>query len=622
MFLTNTTPQSASLVASIAKGLLDATKQTTTSSSPASFLDLSLIQVPESTLAYNKILEEAGVLGDLAQHSWPVYFIPLQDDLLSLNLPSGGFKDAYLDDIPMTVYQASNAIQDLQQRYGVIGRITGKGVQAQQLTDILLRKREEHQTTLSEIGNDATPKEQFDQQYTNVFTGTVIDQLIVIDRQVDPLTPLLTQLTYEGLIDEFYDVSESGQADLPTSVVTPPSQQQQQQQQQHQQHQQRQLNQHVHDPDHTQHAVTADSRKKVVLGGETDHLYSTIRDLNFSIVGQSLNKVARQLQSDYETRHEAKTVSQIKQFVGKLGGLQALHQSLRFHTALAEDLMSKLQDEEFNRWLEVQQNLAADTLDLTKIHAMLEDLIDRSSSLSMVLRLLAIESVVNGGIKEKDLQFFKKEILQTYGYQHLQTFSNLEKLGLIFARTPSRPNWFPTTRKQLNLISDQQEDLDPSDIAFTYSGYAPLSVRLVQCVIDKSSVLGPKYKKRAAVGPVTGAAAAASTGGWKGAEEILKYIPGPRVDELQHSESFIREDKLRKILVKNSGKRNAAGKNGGGAAIGNKHTVLVLFVGGITYAEISALRFVAKRSEHLYNLVIATTGIISGDKVIDACLEV
>lgn len=283
--------------------------------------------------------------------------------------------------------------------------------------------------------------------------------------------------------------------------------------------------------------------------------------------------------------------------------------------------MSKLQDEEFNRWLEVQQNLAADTLDLTKIHAMLEDLIDRSSSLSMVLRLLAIESVVNGGIKEKDLQFFKKEILQTYGYQHLQTFSNLEKLGLIFARTPSRPNWFPTTRKQLNLISDQQEDLDPSDIAFTYSGYAPLSVRLVQCVIDKSSVLGPKYKKRAAVGPVTGAAAA-STGGWKGAEEILKYIPGPRIDELQHSESFIREDKLRKILVKNSGKRNAAGKNGGGAAIGNKHTVLVLFVGGITYAEISALRFVAKRSEHLYNLVIATTGIISGDKVIDACLEV
>jgi len=36
-----------------------------------------------------------------------------------------------------------------------------------------------------------------------------IDALIVLDRQTDLLTPLLTQLTYEGLIDEMLGINNS-----------------------------------------------------------------------------------------------------------------------------------------------------------------------------------------------------------------------------------------------------------------------------------------------------------------------------------------------------------------------------------------------------------------------------
>jgi len=36
-----------------------------------------------------------------------------------------------------------------------------------------------------------------------------IDNLLIIDRTVDPLTPLLTQLTYEGLIDELFGINNS-----------------------------------------------------------------------------------------------------------------------------------------------------------------------------------------------------------------------------------------------------------------------------------------------------------------------------------------------------------------------------------------------------------------------------
>ena len=36
-----------------------------------------------------------------------------------------------------------------------------------------------------------------------------IDNLLILDRNVDLLTPLLSQLTYEGLIDEIFDISNS-----------------------------------------------------------------------------------------------------------------------------------------------------------------------------------------------------------------------------------------------------------------------------------------------------------------------------------------------------------------------------------------------------------------------------
>lgn len=45
------------------------------------------------------------------------------------------------------------------------------------------------------------------------FAGTqnqilpVFDTLLLLDRNVDLLTPLATQLTYEGLIDEIYSIT-------------------------------------------------------------------------------------------------------------------------------------------------------------------------------------------------------------------------------------------------------------------------------------------------------------------------------------------------------------------------------------------------------------------------------
>lgn len=548
-------------------------------------LDIHLVLAPEKSLCFPQALDENEVLGDVVIHTWPVYLLPLEKDVLSLNVPNGGFSDTYLDELTTAIHMSADAIQKLQNEYGLINRITGKGEEAAKLAEILLRKRDEQRTDLAE--NASSPKadhlQTFEYKYSNVFVGNAIDQLVIIDRQTDMLTPLLTQLTYQGLVDEFYTISDSGQVELPASLVDPPK---------------KSANANGNT------ATLGSEMKKTSLGtNEKEDLFGLIRDTNFSLVGQTLNKVARQLQTDYEQRHEAKTVSQIKDFVGRLGGLQTIHHSLRFHTSLAEDLMGKVQGEEFNLWLEIQQNLLADTMDLSTIHSMIEDLIGRASSLTMVLRLLAIECLCNGGIKQKELQFVKREILQTYGYQHIITFNRLEKLGLVYPRSPHITNNYPSLRKQLSLITEQQENVEPTDIAFAYSGYAPLSVRLVQCVVDKQSVLKSRRYQSSGQSVAYGSSYVGS-GGWKGAEDTLKLIPGATVDEIQRSDSHVREGKLRNILTRN-------------APSADKSTTIVFYLGGITYAEIAALRYIASKPNLNTNLIIATSGIISGQKIIN-----
>lgn len=57
--------------------------------------EFSVVWVPRRTLVCNKILEEAGVLGDISVEEFPLYFIPLDHDVLSLALEDS-FSDLYL----------------------------------------------------------------------------------------------------------------------------------------------------------------------------------------------------------------------------------------------------------------------------------------------------------------------------------------------------------------------------------------------------------------------------------------------------------------------------------------------------------------------------------------------
>lgn len=55
----------------------------------------SIFWVPRRTLVSNSIFEEAGVIGDVSIAEFPLYFMPLEQDVLSLELEDS-FSDLYL----------------------------------------------------------------------------------------------------------------------------------------------------------------------------------------------------------------------------------------------------------------------------------------------------------------------------------------------------------------------------------------------------------------------------------------------------------------------------------------------------------------------------------------------
>jgi len=117
----------------------------------------------------------------------------------------------------------------------------------------------------------------------------------------------------------------------------------------------------------------------------------------------------------------------------------------------------------------------------------------------------------------------------------------LEDLQLL-SKSPVKQA-FPSLRKSLRLVVDDVNDAAPNDISYVYSGYAPLSIRLVQCASQKSAVLSTPSDE-ANSGGRRAIPQAHPIAGWKGFEDVLASIPGKTVDEVQKTEVVDRRESI------------------------------------------------------------------------------
>lgn len=119
---------------------------------------------------------------------------------------------------------------------------------------------------------------------------------------MDMVTPMLTQLTYEGLIDEMIGIkncmfhccsrlrsysllSVTAHVEVPASLLSAPT---------------AQGSSAPTTSTPTAAVLTKEAKKKYHLNASIDPVFNELKDLNFSEVGKVLNRTARRLDEDYK----------------------------------------------------------------------------------------------------------------------------------------------------------------------------------------------------------------------------------------------------------------------------------------------------------------------------------
>ncbi|ODV60597.1 tethering complex ATP-binding subunit VPS33 [Ascoidea rubescens DSM 1968] len=483
-------------------------------------------------------LEQSGIKGEIQLYPLDLSLSILNNsDLLTLNLSTTAnnsladsastklINDLYLNNINDSIFKLAKALLNLIVTYPVIlnfNNVLIKGFKSfffYKIFKILKinylsnlspadRKNEEifnnSKVFLNNINNQLNLNSVNDlNHFYNLFNNQ--SDLIILDRSIDFVTPLLSQLTYQGLLDEVFTIN-SNIINLPSNISLD-------------------IN--------TNNATTSNDngnnnngendninnnqgsgnnpnindkpdKNKIYLNLDDDVIFKKIKDLNFASVGPILNKFAKNLQAEFDSRHSAKNVSEIREFVGKLSFLQKKQKFLKNHTLLAENILLKVKndsinnnnyinsnptidnnantannepadqvslqfenmdDEEnaiFSKILDLQNSFLTSYYDIKKSCDLIIQLMYQGLTVYETLRLCCLLSLVKNGINEKNYLNLKKEIILNYGYKHIITLQNLSKLKLFYIQESISllPNLQLSINNSQLLNNDLIDELD------------------------------------------------------------------------------------------------------------------------------------------------------------------
>ena len=493
--------------------------------------------LPKKSLLCENLLKSKGVFGSFQLiDNFKCQLFPFDSDLVSMEYINA-YKELYIEGDLTCLHQSAAAICTLQKLYGKIPKIMGKGKYAQKVCE--LAKTMTLNETTGNIANDK---------------GS-IDQLIIIDRSIDIMSALATQLTYEGLIDEYYGINNTT-VNFPAEKFSSA------------------------DDGMSFSKATLSTEKKQIILNSKEELYMELRDKNFNAVGPVLSRLAKTITSAANERHGEKTIQELKAIVEKLPKLKANELSFATHTTIASILKEHISQYTFLDELSCEQDFMM-CVDLDKPNDFIECMIAKLQPIEKVLRLICMQCTAGNGLKLKVLDYYKREIVQSYGIESLLKVGRLEKAGLIKLQSGARS--YNILRKTLNLTVEDFMEVAPKDISFVHSFYAPLTIRIVEQSLK----------------PL----------GWSGLNDILSCIPEPSFEDYQlfnSSNGF-------------SGRRDSLTSEISQSDI--PRVILVFFVGGCTFAEITALRFLSQQDENNVEFVIATTKLINKNNFLSSIID-
>jgi len=332
----------------------------------------------------------------------------------------------------------------------------------------------------------------------------------IFDRNVDMITPLCTNCVYEGLLDDYLGINFNV-VNVPTKILKKESK--------------------------------SETLKLDLSSAEK--FYTSIKDFNFKKIKTYLPSRLAELNKENSEKEKNPEKN-----------------SLTNHINISDYISSKQKLPIFKYYQNFEKSLLKGELP-NKLHDFIEDEMGKKANEYNLLKMICLESIIHSGIKYKIYEQIKKDFLNIYGYQEIFLWHNLEKVEML--KPQDSNNFYSDANKKLQLIFENVDTNEPNDISYTYNGYAPIIVKLIEKSI--------------------------SQGGWNVIKDLLKKIPGET--NFPSDETDIYSTSV------------------------DKQFILLVFIGGITYGELAAIRLLNKKNRNK-KFIVLTTGMINTKKIFDS----
>ena len=540
-----------------------------------------VVCIPRVTVMCEDALKDLHAYDYVTMTPCDVHLIPLEPDVFTLEYPEM-YSEIVTEGWHASVYYVAAALHKLQRDHtGLAHVLKGKGEIAHKVARLML-----------ELRLDAQANEEPEHVEPGVDGDSLIDMIVLIDRDVDMVTPLCTQLTYEGLIDEILGI-EKGAVAIPQRAFDGGD-----------------AEDDVSNSGERPVGARAHRSGKIAMRpklNNTDKLFDEIRDMNFGRACNVIRDLATAIKEDYAaikgSNVEDQHVSEIGDFVKKIkaniGGT-----GLDLHATLAKYLIDCTSQPWFQNRLECER-LCVEGEDLNKVVEHIEAMIHRGEDSIPCLRMIVLACICFNGYPMKIYEKLFHELFDAFGAEITLKLLALEEAGLFVTRdsTKTDSRGFAKVRKPLKLVADGVDGSEaPSDITFAYSssGYAPLSCRLAE---------------------------AATRGPWRSiapnnaGEDILNHLPGDTFEYTQFFDDYERAIHTKASYREFKKRRDKAAPLDGDDELWPKPTVLVFFIGGVTHAEIASLRHLSETKHCGCNFLVAASKVFNGDALLDTCGE-
>ena len=474
--------------------------------------EFNIIFIPKINNECNKFLSECDFKDFFHKYNLLMDAFPLDYDLLSLE-DDFSFYDLFISQDLNNLSVLARVIIKYENLFGKIKYKYYLGSLAKKLNE-LLAKEESVSATL-EKANDS---------------GTF--SCFIFDRVNDMLTPLCSNFIYEGLIDEYFGINLNT-AKVPSNILG------------------KKLGE-----------KNKDEKTKLDLS-KNEKFYTQIKDYNFNKIKIFLNNRLKEHNKMLEESKENNDLKQIRENLLKIKLVKEERPSLINQINLADHISKSKKLPREQLFLFYEQSLLLGETPSTFFEA-IDDELAKKGDLYNIIRILSIYSLINGGIKYKIFDSLRKDIINIYGFQELFFLNNLEKLKILKYYESSNIFYYDLNKK-LKLINDSVDLNNPNDTSYSFSGYCPIFIRLIEKAFSK---------------------------GWNTIKDLIKKIA---------NEFDFPEDESQ--IIDNNNK--------------DKKFILLVFIGGITYGELASIRYLNKTSDDK-KFIVLTTNMINSRKILNS----